>query len=111
MGIRSEEQRVSIRRAAGDELGTDDAAGTRPIVDHNVAPPLFRELRPEQSPEYVHPAACGEGHDNAHRLLRELLRQRRAVHAREDTDSKYECDIAKSHHVAIRINRSAGARA
>lgn len=69
----AEEQRVPIRRRLRGKLGTDHAAGTRTIVDHDGLPePLAERFTDEARNGVVTSAGC-KRYDQADRSGRIVL--------------------------------------
>src|SRR5262245_42692298 len=66
-GRARQQDRVAVGGRAYDRLGTDIAAGTRPILDHErLAEPLRKPL-PHQAREDVIRTAGSKADDDAHR--------------------------------------------
>jgi hypothetical protein len=61
------EERIAVRRGIHDRLGTDIAAGTRPILDDERLSETLRQPLPDQACGDVGRAAGGKADDHAHR--------------------------------------------
>ncbi len=72
----AEQQRVTVGLRLGDLLGADRAAGAALVLDHDLLAELFRQRHRQDAREDVGRAARRERHDELHRLVRVLLRQR-----------------------------------
>lgn len=78
-----QQQIQAVGIGLGHEGRPDVAVGTRAVLDqHRLAPCLGQVLR-HQARQYVRGAARGIGHDDAHRLGREISRNGGGAAARE----------------------------
>src|SRR5262249_31270752 len=66
-GRARQQDRVAVRGRAYDRLGSDMAAGTRPILDHERLAEPLRQPMPHQAGEDVIGAAGSKADDDAHR--------------------------------------------
>src|SRR6202040_3635753 len=67
---RALEYGVAVRRAFGDQIGADVAAGARPIVDDNRLAPCLGQLLADRAGHDVERTAGGERDDETNRLRR-----------------------------------------
>jgi hypothetical protein len=73
------QQRVAVGLGPGHDLGADDAARARPVVDHHLLPEGLTEMLADKPGHDVEHAGAGrEGHDDAQRTAGIVLRRRRA---------------------------------
>src|SRR5262245_21943523 len=77
------EKRIAIGRCLHDRLGTDIAAGTRPVLDDEWLAEPFGKPLTHQAREDVGRATGGKTDDDAHRPRRISLRTRDPRHRRE----------------------------
>ena len=68
------EQRVAVGLGLVRRGRADVAGGARPVVDDHRLAPLLRQLLADVARQQIGAAAGRERHDDAHRLLRPLLR-------------------------------------
>ena len=61
----SKQQRIAIRRRTRHQLGADDAARARTIVDHHLLPQHLRQAAGGDARHDVGRAAYGDRHDQA----------------------------------------------
>ncbi len=83
---RRQQQRVAVGRRLGDEVGADDAAGTRPVFDHERLLQRFLELRRHQPGHQVGDAAGGKRGDDFDRLAGPGLRAGRGRQCSGEAD-------------------------
>ena len=69
---------VSVGIGTCRELGADDTAGARLVVDDDLLAPEFSKLLSDQARKQVAAATGRIRHDEADRLAREVLRRRAA---------------------------------
>ena len=94
---RAEEQRVTVGRRLGDDLGADGAAGTRTVIDDQLLAESLAEFLAENARQRLGAAAGREGHDKAQRLVR-IIGLRR--HCREHRQRSAENDCACRDHAS-----------
>ena len=62
----ADQQRIAVRLGARYELGADDAASTRAIVDHHLLIESFSQFLSDQACNDICPATGRLGHDQAY---------------------------------------------
>ena len=62
-------QRIAVRRALGDEVGADRAAGAGLVLDHHDLSQLAAQLLRDHSRKHVGRAAGGKRHHQLHRTV------------------------------------------
>src|SRR6516165_2056808 len=67
---RHQQQRVTVRRSLGDNLGAKDATGTAPIVDHDRSTEACTQFLAEHAPNDVGTAARWVRDDEPDRSIR-----------------------------------------
>jgi len=73
-GLARHKERIAVRRRLDRELGADDRAGTRPVVDEELLRRAARQLVDDRARDDVIAAAGRVGHDYPHRFRRIRLR-------------------------------------
>src|SRR5262245_25166388 len=101
------EKRIAIGGCLHDRLGTDIAAGTRPVLDDEWLAEPFRKPLTHQAREDVGRPTGGKTDDDAHRPRRIGLRPRDPRHRRER--GRTRCQVqklsaGKFHEVSPRMN-------
>ena len=72
-GLRTDEQRIAVRRRLGDVFGADNAAGADAVVNDERHADTFGEFLREDARGEVNATACSEWHNDSYRLVRERL--------------------------------------
>jgi hypothetical protein len=84
-GSNAHQQRVAVGLGLGHDLGADDAAGARSVVDHHLLSQAGAEMLADQPRHDVeHAGARGERHDDAQRTVGIGLRQHRRAGSQRD---------------------------
>ena len=71
------QQRVAVGRGVGDNFRAEQGAAAGTVIGHHLLSPQTRQPLCDTARHDVGGTAGGEGHDEAHRALREILRTRR----------------------------------
>ena len=101
MRDRDDEQRVAVGSGFGREVGADNAAGARAVVDKNLLAKLFAELIGDDPPDHVVTAAGRERNDQPDRPARIIVRGNGSGERdqRRQETRKADSRCAKFYHV------------
>ena len=100
VGLRREQQRVAVRRGAGDDLGADRGAGAGLVLDDELLPEAFAELLRDHAHRPVDRATRRKRHDHFHRVRRVVLRVQRAGNECAERESRRRERAAEPRRVA-----------
>ena len=106
--VRLQDQRVAVRRRARDGFGRDQRVAARTVLDHDLLAHALRHLRGDDAREDVRSAAGRERHEHLDRLVRIVLRARRArqTQRRDDCDQRQRDDGGRFTRTSPRIAAS-----